>query len=142
MAVRVGSFAWSARERREADLFLADLLGHAPQLGYGEQDPQVCGFFRPDNTVRTMAQVRAAIVARCNAEWLAWHTGSTPKPECDNTMFGRLIGYYLAANRNILPDSLTRIQANALGTPTITYGPLLAATAATAAQVAAIQPCC
>jgi hypothetical protein len=84
-----------------------------------------------------MAQVRAAIVARCNAEWTAWHTGNTPNPECDVNMFGRLIGYYLAANRNILPDSLTRIQANARGA--INYGPLLAATAATSAQVDAIR---
>lgn len=132
-----GSFTWSARERRQADLFLADLLGRAPRLEYGEQDAQVCGFFRPDNTARTMAQVRAAIVARANAEWTAWHTGSTPKPECDAGMFGRLIGYYLAANRSILPDSLTAIQANALSA--INYGPLLAATAATSAQVSAIR---
>ena len=102
-----GASRWSARERREADLFMADLLGDAPRLGYGEQQAQVCGFFRPDGTVRTMAQVRGAIVARCNAEWSAWHTGVTPKPECDVTMFGRLIGYYLAANRDIFPDSLT-----------------------------------
>ena len=127
----------SARERREADLFLTDLLGYAPRPRYGEQEAQVCGFFRPDKTARTMAQLRAAIVARCNAEWTAWHTGTTPKPECDVTMFGRLIGYYLAANRNILPDSLTRIQANALAT--INYTPLLAATAATPAQIAAIR---
>ena len=132
-----GSFGWSARERREADLFLAELLGHVPRRTYGEDDPQVCGFFRPDNTARTMAQVRAAIIARCNAEWTAWHTGTTPKPECDATMFGRLFGYYLATNRAILPDSLTSIQANALGT--INFGPLLAATAATAAQVKAIR---
>jgi Uncharacterized protein conserved in bacteria (DUF2272) len=135
--VSVGSFGWSARERREADLFLVDLLGYATRPRYGEQEAQVCGFFRPDKTARTMAQLRAAIVARCNAEWTAWHTGTTPKPECDVTMFGRLIGYYLAANRNILPDSLTRIQANALGT--INYTPLLAATSATPAQIAAIR---
>ena len=139
MAVSLGSFAWSARERREADLFLADLLGYAPRPEYAEQQPQVCGFFRPDNTTRTITQIRDAIVARCNAEWTAWHTGSPPAPrlECDATMFGRLIGYYLAVNRSILPDSLTSVQANALGT--INFGPLLGATAASTAQVTAIR---
>jgi hypothetical protein len=141
--VRVGSFAWSVRERREADLFLADLLGYAPRLGYGEEDPpppQVCGFFRPDNTTRTIAQIRAAIVARCNAEWAAWHTTTNaPKPECDATVFGRLIGYYLAANPNILPDSLTAIQNTALTTPASTYSALLTAAAATSALVTPIR---
>jgi hypothetical protein len=138
--VSVARFTWSVRDRRDADLFMADLLGHGPRREYGEQQPtQVCGFFRPDNTVRTMAQLRGAIVARCIAEWTAWHTGSTPKPECDASLFGRLIGYYLATNP-ILPDSLTRIQGNALGTTgtPINFAPVLAATPATAAQVAAI----
>jgi hypothetical protein len=136
--VSVARFTWSARERREADLFMADLLGRAPRQEYGEQQStQVCGFFRPDNTASTIAQLRGAIVTRCSLEWNAWHTGRTPKPECDAGLFGRLLGYYLAANRNILPDSLVRIDSNAQGT--INYGPLFGPTPATAAQVAAIR---
>jgi hypothetical protein len=139
-AVRVRNFAWSARERREADLFLADLLGHAPRAAYGEDQPsQVCGFFRSDNSVRTMSQLRTAIVLRCTAEWSAWHTGATPKPECDATLFGRLIGYYLSANPDVLPDTLTRIRGNALATPATTYGPLRTPTRPNAAQIAAVR---
>jgi len=140
--MRYGRFASSARERREADLFLADLLGYAPPPAYGEQQPsspsQVCGFFRPDNTVRTLAQLRNAIVTQCNTEWSAWHfSGGAPKPECDSSVFGRLIGYYLATERTILSDALRTIQATARGS--ISYAPVLGPAAPTSTQIAAIR---
>ena len=140
--MRYGRFASSARERREADLFLADLLGYAAPAGYGEEQPQspppkICGFFRPDNTARTMAQLRTAIVAQCNTEWSAWHfSGGVPKPECDASVFGRLIGYYLAAERTVLSDDLTTVRTNAVS---INYGPILGPAAPTSAQILAIR---
>jgi hypothetical protein len=139
---------------READLFLADLLGRPVRspwrtrgrstwpaevedveldegyAGLGEQLVEVCGFFGPNNVRRTEAQIRDAIAARANTEWAAWHTAAVvPRPETEVAMFGRLLGYYLAASSAgaILPDTLTAMQATALGT--INYAPLLAAAA-------------
>jgi hypothetical protein len=128
-------FGWSSlRARREADLFLADLLGKvAPQEAYGEDEPalvQVCGFFGPNNVHRTEQQVRAGVVVRGNAEWAAWRTAGTARPECDAGMFGRLVGYYLAARGSILPDTSRSMHAAALGP--INYGPLLAVGASAA----------
>jgi hypothetical protein len=104
-----------------------------PGEALGEQQPliEVCGFFGPNNVRRSEAQIRAAVVARANAEWTAWHTtAGAPRLEGDAGMFGRLIGYYVAAKRTILPDTLLAIQAAALGT--INYTALLAATASAA----------
>lgn len=127
-------------EGREADRFLADLLGGRRQaagaafdVDWEEYDElvEVCGFFGPNDVQRTEQEVRAAVVAQANAEWNAWHPGGTLRREADDTMFGRLIGYYLAANSDILPDTLTAMQATALGP--IDYGPLLTATTSTRA---------
>lgn len=97
---------------------------------------EVCGFFGPNNVRRTEQQIRDAVVSRANAEWTAWHTGAAPRLEGDAGMFGRLVGYYLAASRNILPDTLTSAQAAALGA--INYGPLLAAGASAATITAEV----
>jgi hypothetical protein len=95
---------------------------------------EVPGFFGPNNVRRTEQDVRNAVVERTNAEWTAWHsTAGAPRPEGDAGMFGRLIGYYLAANGRVKPDTLTAVQATALGA---TYTALLAATASAAAVAA------
>jgi hypothetical protein len=149
------AYVWgSPRERREADLFLADLLGRPPRrqpqrpAPVAEFDPhplqefdpypvseldretwdevvQVCGFFGPRNVWRTQQAVRDAIVARAQAEWTAWHNGAVPVAESDATRFGRLVGYYLAEDEGIEPAHLTALQGAALGT--INYTPLLSA---------------
>jgi len=150
-------FVATADERRNADLFYADLLGLSGRARYLRDDRairprtrrppglrrtpaesyefdevvEVCGFFGPNNVRRTEQEVRDAVVARANAEWTAWHTtAGAPRLEGDADMFGRLVGYYLGANGSILPDTLTAMQAAALGG--IDYAPLLAATNATA----------
>jgi hypothetical protein len=98
---------------------------------------EVCGFFGPNNVRRTEQQIRDAVVSRANAEWTAWHTSAgAARLEGDAGMFGRLVGYYLAASRNILPDTLTSVQAAALGA--INYGPLLAAGASAATITAEV----
>jgi hypothetical protein len=149
-----GYGASSSYASREADLFLADLIGRPVQspwrtrgrsawptemedaeldegyAGMGEQLVEVCGFFGPNNVRRTEQQIRDAIVARANQEWAAWHTAAVvPRPESEVAMFGRLLGYYLAASSAgaILPDTLTSMLAAALGT--INYAPLLAVAA-------------
>jgi hypothetical protein len=95
---------------------------------------EVPGFFGPNDVRRTEAQIRAAVVTRATAEWTAWHTpaGAT-RPEGEAAMFGRLVGYYLAALGRLKPDTLTALQAAALGA---SYAALLAA-AATPAVIAA-----
>ena len=160
------TYAWgSPRERREADLFLADLLGRPPRrqpqrpAPVAEFDPhplqefdpypvseldqeawdevvQVCGFFGPRNVWRTQQAVRDAIVARAKAEWTAWHNGAIPVAESDATRFGRLVGYSLAANADIAPDHLTALQTAALGA--INYAPLLGASNTVAGVRAAL----
>ena len=129
----------SPRQRREADLFLADLLGHpAPVIdvtpvrsGRLDQEDwgelvEVCGFFGPNNVRLTEPQIRAAVVAQANAEWTHWHTAGAPRPESDAALFGRLIGYYLTSNADVAPDHVTAIQTAA---HTATgYGGLLTAT--------------
>jgi hypothetical protein len=135
----VPGLGWvSLDERRRADLFLADLRGRARRRqAYGEDHGEVvqaCGFFGPNNVWRTEQEIRAAVVAQCNAEWNAWRTTAGARPECDAGLFGRLVGYYLAARGSILPDTLTSMQAAAVGG--INYAPLLAFTA-TAATIRA-----
>jgi hypothetical protein len=143
------AFAWgSASERRQADLFLADLLGRSsrqrrrewsdpvPEFDHDPPpvvDPEasdelvdVCGFFGPNNVRRTEQEIRNAVVARANAEWTNWHPAGVPRPESDAALFGGLVGYSLAQNADIAPDHLTALQAAALGT--INYTPLLSAT--------------
>ena len=155
--------AWgSPRERREADLFLADLLGRLPRrqarrpAPVAEFDPhpaqefdpsseldqeawdevvQACGFFG-HGVWRTEQAVRNAIVARARAEWAAWHNGAVPVAESDATRFGRLVGYYLAENEDIEPAHLMALQTAALGT--INYAPLLGASNTVAGVRAAL----
>jgi len=137
----VRAFASSLDERRQADLFLADLLGGPPQTEADEaydELVEVCGFFGPNDVRRTEQDVRDAVVVRAEAEWTAWHTAAgAPRPEGDPAMLGKLVGHYLAAAGSILPDTLVALQAAALGG--INYAPLLAvgATAATIASEAA-----
>lgn len=91
----------------------------------------VCGFFGPNSVQRTEQQVREAVAARAEAEWTAWHTSTgVRRPESDNAMFGRLLGYYMASNRGTASDTLTAMQSAALG---IDYGLFLAAIATSAA---------
>lgn len=97
---------------------------------------EVCGFFGPNNVRRTEAQIREAVVRAATGEWTAWHNGAAPRFESDRTMFGRLVGYYLAAVATLKPDALTAIQTTARGA--VTYDPLLdAATTAAAGPAAA-----
>lgn len=99
---------------------------------------EVCGFFGPNDVRLTEQEIRAAVVARATAEWSAWHTTTgAPRQESDTGMFGRLVGYYLAAKGAVRPDNLTTVQAAALGP--ISYAALLAsgASAATIATEAA-----
>jgi hypothetical protein len=96
-------------------------LPSLPQSWKGEPEDsdeviEVAGFFGPNNVRRTEQEVRAAIVTRATAEWTAWHTAAgAPRAEGEAGMFGRLVGYYLAAVGSVLPDSLTALQAAALG---------------------------
>lgn len=133
----------SRRERREADLFFAALMGHpvprprAPLAlpPYREdvpaEDIRVCGVFGPGAVRPTVQQVRDAVVARAQAEWAAWHTGAgVPLLENAPAQFGRLVGYFLAANAAVLPDALTAIQARANAT---SFSTLLGATGGAAA---------
>ena len=138
--------AWgSPRERRDADLFLADLLGGpsrqrlrewsdpAPEFDHdpspvfepesSDELVEVCGFFGPNDVRRTEQEIRNAVVARANAEWAQWHPAGVPLPESDAALFGRLVTYYLAQNADIAPDHLTALQTAALGT--INYAPFL-----------------
>src|SRR5262249_17479881 len=123
-------------ERREADRFLADLLGTPQPLVEAfeiDEDADAfvelvegCGFFGPNDVRRTEQEVRDAVVARATAEWTAWHTAAgAPRTESETGMYGRLVGYYLAAEGAVLPDTLTWIQATALG---LSYTALMAAT--------------
>lgn len=87
---------------------------------------EVCGFFGANNVRRTEQQMRDAVVARATAEWTSWHSAANaPRSESDIGMFGRLVGYYLAATRDILPDALTAMQAGA-ALSGINYAALLA----------------
>jgi len=74
---------------------------------------EACGFFGPNSVRRTEQEVRAEVVARATAEWGFWHTpaGAT-RSEGDAAMFGRLVSYYLAPIRDLLPDALVSMQAN------------------------------
>jgi hypothetical protein len=95
---------------------------------------EVPGFFGPNNVRRTEQEIRDAVVGRANAEWTAWHTAAgASRPEGDAAMFGRLVGYYLAAVARLMPDTLTAVQTAALGA---NYTTLLAA-GATASTIAA-----
>ena len=101
-----------------ADVFAAELFGESELV-------EVPGFFGANNVRRTEAEVRAAVVARANAEWTAWHTAAgAPRSEGEAAMFGRLVGYYAAALGSLMPDTLTAVQAKAL---TESYTALLAA---------------
>ena len=135
----------SPRERWEADLFLAELLGRprrqrrewsdpAPEFDHDPAPPsdqevwdelaQVCAFFGPNNVQRSEQEVRDAVVARANAEWTAWHNAAgAPIAESNPVVFGRLVNYNLAQNADIDPAHLTALQTAALGT--INYSPLL-----------------
>ncbi|HJZ76280.1 MAG TPA: hypothetical protein VKE51_31310 [Vicinamibacterales bacterium] len=94
---------------------------------------EVPGFFGPNDVRRSEQEIRDAVVARATAEWNAWHsTAGAPRPEGDAGMFGRLVGYYLAATGQILPDTLIAAQTAALAA---NYGTLLAA-GTTAATIA------
>lgn len=103
----------------------------------GDELVEVCGFFGPNDVRRTEQEIRDAVVAQAVAEWNTWHTAAgAPRPEGDTGMFGRLIGYYLAAKGGILPDTLTAMQAAALGG--VNYAPLLAAGASAATITAQV----
>lgn len=96
--------------------------------GYGEII-EVAGFFGPNNVRRTEQEVRTAIVGRATAEWNSWHTtAGAPRRENEVAMFGRLVGYYLAAMGQIRPDTLTALQTAALAQNYATF--LTASTAA------------
>ena len=112
------------------------LLGEDDGASAGELI-EVCGFFGPDNVRLTQQQVRDGVVARATAEWTAWHnSANAPRPEGEAAMFGRLVGYHLSAMAAVLPDTLTAIQATALGA--ISYAPLLATGAAVNTEAARI----
>jgi len=158
--MRRRALAWgSPSERRDADLFLADLFGRPSRQHLREwsdpvpefdHDPpprvfdpeasdelvEVCGFFGPNDVRRTEQEIRNAVVARANAEWAQWHPAGVPRPETDAALFGRLVNYYLAQNADIAPDHLTALQAAALGT--INYTPLLSANTVTGVRDALI----
>src|SRR5262249_9880392 len=69
----------------------------------------------PNEGGRSEQEIGDAVVARATAEWNAWHsTAGAPRPEGDAGMFGRLVGYYLAATGQILPDTLIAAQTAAL----------------------------
>jgi hypothetical protein len=125
----LGSFfddpAWLGMPAMEAEAEAAP--------SYGEL-VEVPGFFGPNNVRRTEQEIRTAVVARANAEWGAWHNAAgASRSEGDAGMFGRLVGYYLAAVSRIKPDTLTAVQTAALAE---NYTALLAARA-TAAVIAA-----
>jgi len=113
-------------------------LVRPPDIAAFPEVVEVCGFFGPNDVRRTEQEIRAAVVARATAEWSAWHTTTgASRGESDAGMFGRLVGYYLAAKSAVRPDNLTVIQTAALGS--INYTALLAsgASAATIATEAA-----
>jgi hypothetical protein len=129
-------------ESIEADLFIEALLGEVVETEADIEDDEdegytelveVCGFLGPNDVRRTEQQIRDAVVTRTLFEWTAWHTtAGVPRLESDVGMFGQLVGYYLAAIGSIRPDTLTAMQAAAVGG--INYAALLAA-GATAATI-------
>lgn len=125
------------RRLRRGTLVLRRQRGEPGTVGIPDEQnpPQVCGFFGPHNIRRTLIEICQAVRDRANAEWTAWHDGATPRFEGAATMFGRLFGYYLAANGTLRTDALLAIQATALGP--VNYAPLLTATTGTAANTAA-----
>ncbi len=140
MTRRFGSWTEgvSHSDRRDADLFFADLLGRSEptrrrsrRRGFeayeAEQEPlqHRCGFFG-SGVVRTEAEVRAAVVASANTEWNLWHAAGRPRRENDAGMFGRLVRYYVSVINAARPDTLTTMWTNAAAATT-NYAPLLAA---------------
>lgn len=126
------------QERREADLFYADLMGVAPvgrrageQLG--EDDLRMRRVLGPDTLavflsafrrMRTEQQVRNAIVAAARAESRRWHTSAgAPIFESEPSMFGNLVRYNLAVLATVPPPTLLELQAAAIA-PTTSYGAL------------------
>jgi hypothetical protein len=90
----------------------------------------VCGFFGPNNVRLTEQAVRTAVAAAAQAEFALWHlpTG-VPRQENDVAQFGHLVRYWLAAIRDLQPDTLAFLQARAVA-PTTNYGQLPTSNAA------------
>jgi hypothetical protein len=106
-----------------------------------EQDLRTrCGFFG-SGVQRTSLELRQAIVDRALDEWRTWHTqAGRPRRENEVAMFGHLVGYYLAANGGIRPDTVAQMWTRALSAE-INYGALPGAASAVTlnAEVARVR---
>lgn len=95
---------------------------------------EVCGFFGPNDVVLTESQLRAAIASVTTSERDDWFDAAgNARQESDDVQFGQLVFYNLARQSDILPTTLTAMQAMAISGG-VNYGNLLTA-AATNAQV-------
>jgi len=117
-----------------------------PLLASTEEPPlqTVCAFFGPNGVQVEEADLREAIRLNSDAERQKWFDTTAGKllEEDNAAQFGLLVGYWLSRFSNIQPDTLTAIQANAVGS-TVNYGSLLVNTTSdvdVAAQAAVVAP--
>ena len=85
----------------------------------------VCGFFLPDGTVVSEADVRDAVVAAAVNERSTWLAGTTLQKEDEPARFGDLVRYWLAGSSGgIRPDRLVAAQQAATAS-SMPYGTLV-----------------
>ena len=95
---------------------------------------EVCGFFGPNNVALTESDLRAGIASVTVSERSDWFDAAgNARSESDDVQFGQLVFYNLARQSDILPTTLTAMQAMAISGG-VNYGHLLTA-AATGAQI-------
>ena len=95
---------------------------------------EVCGFFGPNNVALTESQLRTAIASVTTSERADWFDAAgNARKEDDDVQFGQLVFYNLARQSDILPTTLTAMQAMAISGG-VNYGNLLT-TGATTAQI-------
>jgi len=95
---------------------------------------EVCGFFGPNDVVLTESQLRAAIASVTTSERDDWFdSAGNAHTEDEDVQFGQLVFYNLARQSDILPSTLTAMQAMAISGG-VNYGNLLPV-GATNAQV-------
>jgi len=148
----------SRAERRAADAFYAALMGRRPrarQFGEAfalppprppliectstpspepapEDQPQVCGFFGPTGTRRSLVDLRKDIAQVARDQRTAWHTSAgIPRLENEVSLFWLLVAYFVSADSRITGDQVKVIHANAKA---LSFASLVTLTGAAAIQ--------